>query len=119
MNADTLLALRRFETAAAVLASLAPDLVPTDDRDRRVPVSLDSPAWPAIEDALDMVHAIESEPDADTPPAFAYWHRRAWLEIVRAASSAAGHGHDDAPRWANMTAAELADELEYLADHQG
>lgn len=119
MTPETLRHLQNFETAAATLAKLAPCLVSADDRDRRVPVAIDSPAWPAIDDALDLLYAIDAEPDADTPPAFAHWHRLAWLYVVRAAAAAAGHGDDDAPRWANMTAGELADELTYMADYQG
>lgn len=118
MNAATLAALQEFERIQDTLSNLA-DWIPTDDRDRRVPVAIDSPAWPAIDDALDLLYAIESEPDADTPPAFAHWYRLAWLQVIRAAAAAAGHGAEDAPRWANMTAAELADELTYMADYQG
>lgn len=80
----------------------------------------DADPWPAIDAATNFLRRYF--PDGytiDAPPALTHWHRAAWLDVIRAAAAAAGHGDDDAPRWANMTAAELADELTYMADYQG
>ena len=78
--------------------------------------------WPAVEAATALMWNIDWQPGPgryDEPVGYSHWLRQAWLELVRAAAAAAGHGDDDAPRWKNMTAAELADELTYLADYQG
>jgi hypothetical protein len=78
--------------------------------------------WAAIEEATRLLWMIDPQPGPaihGEPPARAHWLRVAWSELVRATANAAGHGDDDAPRWANMTAAQLADELTYMADHQG
>ena len=76
--------------------------------------------WPAIDAATDFLRRYFADGYTDdAPPALPHWHRLACLEVVRAAANAAGHGDDDAPRWHSMTAGQLADELTYLADHQG
>jgi hypothetical protein len=121
MTPATLAALQRFDHAVATLAQLFPETTPADNRDRRTPLTIDAPAWDAIDDALDFLYAIDPRPEPPIygqPASYCHWLRQAWLEIVRAAASAAGHGDDDAPRWSRMNAAELADELTYLADHQ-
>jgi len=78
--------------------------------------------WETIEEATRLLWMIDPRPEPaihGEAPGRAHWLRVSWLELVRAAAKAAGHGDDDATRWHSMTAAQLADELTYLADHQG
>lgn len=82
----------------------------------------DGTPWPAIAAAESVLYAIDPAPGPGTagePVAWSHWLRLAWLELVRAAYAAIDADDEDADRWANMNAGELADELGYLADYQG
>lgn len=118
MNAATYDHLRLFANAARVLRHLVPELPPVPEIEQH------AGPWQEIEAATRWmdgpgITAGRYEPGPDAPLAWCHWHRIAWLSIVRAAANAAGHGDDDAPRWHRMNAAELADELTYIADYQG
>lgn len=107
--------LREFANAASVLRRMVPDAVPP------VPAT-EQPGnpWPAIDQARYWCERLGTwSPGYACYHGYAHWQRLAWLNVVRAAATASGHGDDDAPRWRRMTAAELADELTYLADYQG
>jgi hypothetical protein len=118
-----------FSMLSAVnhLETLAPDSVPPPAYRRVCRMAIyafeefENP-WEAIEGATRLLRMIDPRPEPaihGQPPSRAHWLRFSWLELVRAAATAAGHGDDDAPRWHSMTAAQLADELTYMADYQG
>lgn len=118
-----------FSALAAIreLETIDPDNVPTHALRRACRSTChdhatDENPWHSIELTAALLRRIDPQPGPaihGEPPARAYWMRQAWLELVRAAALAAGHGDDDAPRWSRMNAGELADELTYLADYQG
>lgn len=112
MNAATRDRLRLFANAARVLRHMVPDAVPPvpDIDDTGNP-------WPSIDEARYWCERLGAwSPGRHAHYAYAHWHRLAWLNVLRAATIAAGHGDDDAPRWDRMSVAELADELADLAD---
>ena len=120
MNAATLRHWQDVQTVADTLAWLFPE-VPADDRDRRTPLTADAPAWEAIDDALDLLHAIDPTPGPatiDEPAAWRHWLRRAWVAVVLASHAAAGQELEPADL-ERLSHAELADALTYQADYQG
>lgn len=117
MNADTLRHLEEFEAVADTLRRLWPEIVSADDRDRRTAVHADASPWDAIDDALDLLFAIEGE-TPDHPGAFEHWRREGWRAVVLAADAAVG-GDMEPADLDGMTTAEIEDELTYLSDYQG
>ena len=116
MNALTHEFLTRWQHDFRVMMKAAPNRTPPVWLN---PVDRHANPWPSIAGATAaMEHVGRDAPGPDAPPVFYERHRLAWLNLLRAAATAAGHGDDDAPRWHRMTAAELADELTYLADYQ-
>lgn len=116
MNAATYDHLRLFTNAARVLRHIVPDLPPVPFIE-----ATDSP-WPAVDEARYFCERLGAwSPGRHAPHAYAHWHRIAWQSVVLAAAEAAGQGlaGDELARLDRMTTPELADELTYMADHQG
>ena len=116
MNAIVHEFLSRWQNDFRVMMKAAPDRTPPVWLN---PINRHANPWPTIAGATAAMDRVGRDaPGRDAPPLFVERHRLAWLNLLRAAAIAAGHGDRDAPRWHRMTVAELADELTCLADSQ-